>query len=492
MNLSPSRDSRNFLVREDNSLRFTWILLILFVCSLPMVNPIIHGDGVGYYAYARAPLIQHNLLFEEDWKHANLHFSEMRILPDGQLRPSEYTDTGYVSNQFSVGPALLWAPFLITAHGMVLLADALGAHIPADGFSFPYLVAMAVGTAFYGFLGLLLSFALARKYVEERWAFLATLAVWGASSLPVYMYFNPSWSHAHSTFVVALFLWYWERTHGSRSLPQWIVLGLIAGLTVDVYFVNGVFLLIPLTESLIAYGGFLKAKNKSAVGLLFAGNLGFLLALLISLAPTFITRAIVFGGFLHFGSYSALAWDWSAPNWRSVLFSPEHGLFSWTPILALAIAGLFFAPRPARSITLYLAVPTVAFYYVISSYPYWHGMASFGNRFFISLTPIFIFGLALLLQRFGTLFNSPRRALAAAAVPLALVILWNLGFIFQWGAHLIPPRGPVSFSEVVHNQFFVVPRQLVADLQGYLFRRKTLMRQIEEKDIEQLKKDGQP
>ncbi len=119
-------------------------------------------------------------------------------------------------------------------------------------------------------------------------------------------------------------------------------------------------------------------------------------------------------------------------------------------------------------------------------------MASFGNRFFISLTPVFIFGLALLLQRFAGFFRSPNRAFAASSLLLLLFILWNLGFIFQWGAHLISPRGPVSFSQVAYNQLFVVPRQISADLRRYLFKRKALMQQIEQKDVEQLQKDAQP
>jgi hypothetical protein len=155
----------------------------------------------------------------------------------------------------------------------------------------------------------------------------------------------------------------------------------------------------------------------------------------------------------------------------------------------LAILGLFFAPRGAKAVTRYLAVAAAAFYYVISSYPYWHGMASFGNRFFISLTPIFVFGLALLLQRFAQLFRSPRRAFAAAGALIFLLIAWNAGFIFQWGSHLIPARGPISFSEMAHNQFFVVPRHLTADLQRYLFNRKALMQQIEDRDMQQLEKN---
>jgi hypothetical protein len=154
--------------------------------------------------------------------------------------------------------------------------------------------------------------------------------------------------------------------------------------------------------------------------------------------------------------------------------------------------GLFFAPRRARSLTLYLAGAAAAFYYVISSYPYWHGLASFGNRFFISLTPIFIFGAALLLQRVGQTIRSPRRAFAAAALPVLLLVLWNLGFIFQWGAHLIPPRGPISFSQMIRNQFFVVPGQLSATFQRYLFKRQDLMKQIEQRDIQDLEKNPAP
>src|ERR1700716_1602692 len=133
------------------------VLLALFLLSLPLVNPTVHGDGVGYYAYARASLIQHNLRFEEDWRHANKYFSSARLQGNDELRPNQYTNTGYVDNRFSVGPAMLWSSFLILAHVAVLTWNTFGGHVAADGFSEPYLIAMAVGTAIYGFLGLYLS-----------------------------------------------------------------------------------------------------------------------------------------------------------------------------------------------------------------------------------------------------------------------------------------------------------------------------------------------
>jgi hypothetical protein len=106
---------------------------------------------------------------------------------------------------------------------------------PLTVFSKLYVISMAFATAIYGFLALWISFQVARRYVAERWAFLAAIGMWFASSLPVYMYLNPSWSHAHSAFVVALFLWYWEKTRNGRTRSQWIFLGLIAGLMMDMY-----------------------------------------------------------------------------------------------------------------------------------------------------------------------------------------------------------------------------------------------------------------
>ena len=231
-------------------------LALLFLLTLPISNPWVRGDGVGYYAFARSMLIEHRLDFTKDWLAANTSFRMGRTDAQGNIAPSEYTATGHLDNHFSVGPAILWFPFLVVTHGSVLLYDELGGHVPADGFSKPYRVAMAVGTALYGFFALLISFLLARRYVPERWAFLATLGIWFASSLPVYMYFNPSWSHAQSAFTVALFLWYWIRTRPARTWGQWIVLGAIGGLMMDVYYVSGVLLLLPLLESL---GGYWKA-----------------------------------------------------------------------------------------------------------------------------------------------------------------------------------------------------------------------------------------
>ena len=149
----------------------------------------------------------------------------------------------------SVGP---WRRFV---------SGALGSTVAADGFSAPYRYAMASGTGLYGFLALLVSFRLARKYVRPVWSFVATLAIWWASSLPVYMYFNPSWSHAHSAFVVcACFFGIGMPRERAGALAQWLLLGVIVGLMLDVYYAN------LMVLSVLAGRGRVAVRKFSALG----------------------------------------------------------------------------------------------------------------------------------------------------------------------------------------------------------------------------------
>jgi hypothetical protein len=465
------------------------LLFLIFLLSLPLVNPWVRGDGVGYYAYVRSLLIDHDLRFENDYLGGNESFVLARVDAQGHILPSLYTKTGYVGNHFSVGPAILWAPALVPVHAAVRLANQLGARIPADGYSRPYLIAMALTTACYGFLALLLAFRIGVKYFEPRWTFFAVVGIWFASSLPVYMYFNPSWSHALSAFTVGLFLWYWDRTCSSRTLRQWALLGLMAGLMANVYYPNVILLIFPavevahlLRESGDAFGA--RARELGLRCALFAA------VLLAALTPTFLTRQIIYGSSFESGYPGIATWHWTSPVFASVLFSSDHGMFSWTPILLLAVVGLPFLIKRSPLLGTGAALTFLAFYYFIASYPDWDGLSSYGNRFFVSLTPIFVLGLAALLDAFSKWLRNAARAAQLASPVLLLLILWNFGFIFQWGTHMVPVRGEISWSAMVHNQFVEVPARVTHGLETYFLHRSEMMQHIEQEDIEQQKLDG--
>ena len=469
--------------------RSSRVLLVLFVLTLPLVNPWVRGDGVGYYAYVRSLLVEHKLDFQDDWRNANPSFSLGRVHPDGTIDPRQYTPTGRLNNHFAVGPSILWAPFVAPVHLSLSLLHKLGAQVKPDGFSKPYIVTMALATALYGFLGLYLSFRFARQFVEERWALLATIGIWFASSLPVYMYFNPSWSHAHSAFVVAAFVLYWHLTRPQRSSWQWLVLGLISGLMLDVYYANVVLLLFPALESLKAYwcGWRASAHDLPVLKRLLGANLIFITATLVAFTPTLITKHLIYGHALDLG-YSGVI-HWASPRFARVLFSSDHGLLSWTPIIILALVGLVLLHRFDPELSIYSLSAFIVLWYLIACDSSWDGLSSFGNRFFISLTPLFVLGLAVLFSESAKRFTKVRFAhlpFVVMSAVTSLFIIWNLAFIFQWGDHLIPVRGPISWRQMASNQIRVVPSECMRQLHAYFSRRDSLMQEIEKKDLHQL------
>jgi hypothetical protein len=212
---------------------------------------------------------------------------------------------------------------------------------------------------------------------------------------------------------------------------------------------------------------------------------------LAGMLPTFISRYIVYGGFLETGYIPISMWAWKSPWFLAVLFSANHGLFSWTPILLIATAGMFLFWRRQPTVGSSMLGVILAFYYFMASYPDWAGISSYGNRFFVSLTVFFVLGLSEAINWMAVRMQNQRAAWAGICATLTLFVVWNLGLIFQWGSHLVPARGPVSWSQVARNQFGAVPRQIASHLESYLFRRKDALHEIEQRDIEQLNGSGQ-
>jgi hypothetical protein len=472
-------------------LSYPRVLLIIFLVTLPFVNPWVRGDGVSYYAYVRALLVEHHLNFENDWRSANLSYRMYSVDAEGHIDPTCYTSTGHLDNRSAVGASMLWAPFLVPVHGVVLALHQLGFRVRADGFSKPYVVTMALATALYGFFGLWISFRFACLYISERWSLLATLGMWFASSLPVYMYFNPAYSHAHSAFAVALFLWYWCRTRPRRTVAQWAILGLLSGLMLDIYYLNISILLVPLLESLRRYWRAWRAPGHDWEGLrrLFLANAVYSCVTVAAFMPTLITRQIIYGHPLELGYGD---FGWIHPGLWQPLLSPSHGLLTWTPIIIPALVGLVLLGRRDRELATYSLAAVAALYYIVACVP-WEIASSYGNRYFISLTPFFVLGLAVTLNEAARWLKHARTAYVTSALAIGGLVLWNLALIFQWGTGLVPHRGPISWKRVAYNQVAVVPGRLGSALKSYFTKRSEMMQRIELEDVKQLRgEQGQP
>jgi hypothetical protein len=214
------------------------------------------------------------------------------------------------------------------------------------------------------------------------------------------------------------------------------------------------------------------------------GNAIFALSLFVAFLPTFVIKKIIYGGFFDFGY--RVSWYWSSPAFLKVAFSSDHGFLSWTPVLILAVAGLFLFYRRSGTLAAAFLGVLLLYIYLIGCYSDWDGLASYGNRFFVSLTPIFVIGLAAFFDWLESAIQAPRAAWTAGIATGALITL-NFGLIFQWGVHLIPARGPISWRKAAYNEVAVVPAMVAGMVKEYLTGRSQLMKHIEEEDVRQLK-----
>jgi hypothetical protein len=112
-----------------------------------------------------------------------------------------------------------------------------------------------------------------------------------------------------------------------------------------------------------------------------------------------------------------------SPHLVGALFSSQRGLFFWSPVLVLSIAGMCVARGWARNVLPASAIVLVLNAWVIASWSEWQYGASFGHRAFIDG-----FGLlALFLAAFfAWVSDRPRRipfvaGLATLAVALSVV-----------------------------------------------------------------------
>jgi hypothetical protein len=453
------------------------VLVTAMVATLPFVNPYLRGEGNGTYAYVRSLVLDRDLRFDNEYRRGDPAFvSQSFRKADAQPWPPMEMPGGYLRNQWSVGSSLLWLPSFLQAHAAVGVMRLLGRDEAADGYSLPYRLACALATAGYAFLGLFLACRAAQRFTARTPAILATVALWLASSLPVYVYFLPFYSHALASFAVSVFLWYWLTRRPLDRLRQWAAWGLVGGLVWQMEPLAGLVLVAAVVE-------WLSSVRATTLQRAAASAAAFGAAALLAAAPQLVIKSILHGSALRTGTLNRYFWD--APRLVDVGFATEHGLFLWTPVLLVSLIGLMTLCRREPVAGLGLLAAFACTYYVVACYEAWHGISSFGNRFFVSLTPAFVVGAAVALRDMERFLAREMPAVAGRAAPVLLVAalaLWNAGLVFQWGTNMVPRQGPVDFAVVARNQATAVPGRIASLAARYIAARQQTMREQEQKD----------
>ena len=350
---------------------------------------IVVGDAEGHYVQLRSIVFDRDLQFRNDW-------SRLEGLTEGSdieaaVAADRMTPTGYARTYMPVGPALLWAPAFLAVTAAVWLLNLLGADYPLDGYATPFQLTPGLSGVTAATIGSWFAYLTAERLFGRRIAIWATLACWLSSSAVYYSLVSPTYSHAASMLAVSAFWLAWLRTRERQTAGRYAVLGALAGAAALMRWQDTALLLVPAVDALWhARQG--RLRELVARGVACGG------AALLVFTPQMIVWNALYGRPLTVPQGGDFM-RWTRPALGSVLFSDNHGLFAWTPIAAVAVAGLaalFWRDRLAGVAA--IAWFAVSWYVNAAAVDWWAGEA-FGARRFLSCYPIFILGLSALAER---------------------------------------------------------------------------------------------
>ena len=340
------------------------------IYTFSLADAPIRSDGYSYYVYLPATFIYGDPSLEalsRDWYGGAFpDFTAIRRFPS----------TGRWLDACPIGAALLMFPFFGVGHLL-----SWWSNLPRDGFSFYYQHAAGLAGVTYFLCGLAIVRSMLRQRFSEGVALATLVALTWGTNLFHYGTFDATFSHASSFFLIcgwiALVDRWWERPAALRPAA----LGAMAGLIVLTRNLNAIFLLVlPL------YGIATLRDMRRRIGVLWQRRAALTLAAIVGISvllPQFVLYKWTTGSWIV-NSYQLLnnRFAFGSPQLAAVLFSPQKGLFFWSPLLLLAVVGAFVARGWARGLVAAAAIVFGLQAYIVASWSDWQLGGSYGSRAF--------------------------------------------------------------------------------------------------------------
>jgi hypothetical protein len=397
-------------------------VLALLLAALLAHDERVVSDGVDHYVYLRSLRVAGDLDLADDYA---------AVSPLGRSSASD-TPLGRMGDEHPVGPAILWAPFYLVGDALSVALDPRGR--TGDG---PFQRnAVAVAGLFWGWVGLVVGYRAWARLAGRGPALLASAGVAFGTFLWWYLTQAPTMAHAPAFAAAAVVLALWLRPGDSGKRAA--ALGAAVGVAALVRWSSALLAVLLLWDAVAhVRAGRIRTLARDA-GLWAAGFLA-------AFAPQLVVWKLLYGSFVTIpqgGGFVA-----GHPAWAGVLFSPHHGLFAWSPLLYVGLAGLALWARTAPGRALAVLAFVLALTRLNAGVADWPAGAAFGARRFDATLPFFGLGLALAARATATLAR--RRPLLVPAAAFLLAIGWNL--LLARAHRTWDASGPVAFEQMGHG-----------------------------------------
>lgn len=356
-----------------------WAILAHVIVGVFFLSPgYIVPDSLGAYSFVRSLVLDHDLLFYNEW-------AAFSLIEGGVTLFKEVTAIGAVANHWSIGTSILVAPAYLVTHAV---APLLGT---ADGFTGIYAFTFAWASVMFGALASAIGILLLKRRVSTWIAVVAIVTTWVGMPALWYEYRFPLGTHVAGVLAVAVLLAMLDG-EDRNSDRMAVAIGVAFGFAVAVRLQH-----VMLGPALVWI--FLRWQKPLRAHLLAAA--GAVLPLLTQLLAWHAIYGHPLGPLV---SGASLGGETYMPFRRNalleVLFSSYHGLFTWSPVALAGVVGLLLYVRRSTiaQVALLMFVAELIANGLFDRY-FWGGL-SFGPRRFVDLAVPLAIGTAFLIQRF--------------------------------------------------------------------------------------------
>ena len=397
------------------------IVAAFVICGFVFLQPgYVRPDSIATFSYLRSAVFDRDFAFLNEWASAGL-------VRNGLTMFKEVTRAGTLANNWGVGTSILSAPSYLIAHW-------IGG--PADGFGGIYAVVLAWTNVAFAAAAMCIAWMFMIRDVSPRVAAMALIA--GTIGTPIFwqIFLFPLGTHVAGALAIGLVLLalFSERDSG-------LAVGLAVGLAIAVRVQHGVILPAVLVVAI---------RQRHRLRWWIEALLGGAIPILCQAVAWWAIYGSPFGPITGGGNLGGSTWTpfQSIALW-SVLASSYHGLFTWSPVVVLSVAGWIFSlgsfDKRRQNVAIACLLMFIGEWIANGSFDryFWGGM-SFGARRFVDLAVPFTIGIAWCASAISARFVT-----AVAAVATA----WAAALMVAAHAGTLSVARYVSASDLTHAVF---------------------------------------
>jgi hypothetical protein len=299
-------------------------------------------------------------------------------------------------DKYTCGVAVLVSPFFLATSGISKVAG-----IPEqEGFSPMFHWMVNISALVYLLLGLILLWKFLEHYFNPLTRYGVVLLTWFGTNLLYYTVVESLMSHVYSFFLVALFLFSLKKfLSRDGHFGYFALMSLASGLIVLVRPVNVIVLSLFFFWDVSSFRD-LKDRIRMILRPRFLAT--FLVIFFLVLLPQMLYWHWISGKYIM-NSYTGESFtNWNHPKIIEAWFAPLNGLFLYSPLVLLFIAGMFLMVFRRIRNGILVAAFFLVVSYIISSWWTWYYGCSYGQRSFVDFYAVLCLPFGYLLARILT------------------------------------------------------------------------------------------